>query len=164
MAEVVADPQPGDAINTALVAFTGCIGDAIPDICSYGLTIGDTYVPFDPDEGECEDDDVACSQIWVRVESVTPVGSDSWEGDCATVMRIELEVGVLRCLEIPDKGEAPTTSQVLFAAVQAMSDMNAIYCAAMDCEVWNSVESGTWFPMGPMGGQYGGSWSFTVEI
>lgn len=165
MSMMGSDEQPGDALNVALLAFTGCIGESIPDICSYGLTVGDTYNPFDPDpEDDCEEDDVACSQVWVRVESVTPVGSDSWEGDCATVMRIELEVGVLRCFDMREEGEAPYASETLAAAVQSMSDMNVLYCAAMACDVWNSIESGSWLPVGPMGGQYGGTWAFTVEI
>ena len=159
-------PETGAArLNEALISFAGCVGESIDDICSYGLTIGETYVPFDPDpDDDCEVDDVACSQIWVRVMSVNPVSTPSWEGDCATVMRLELEVGVLRCIEIAEDGEAPTASEVLVAATQAMSDMNAIYCAAMGCEVWNAITVGSWAPEGPMGGQHGGTWTFTVEV
>lgn len=166
MSEFVPEPTTGiDHLNEALVGFTGCIGEAFDDICSYGLTIGETYVPFDPDpEDDCDEDDAVCSQVWVRVMDVNPTGSDSWEGDCATVLRIGIEVGVLRCLDVPEGGEAPTASGVMAAALQAMADMNAIYCAAMDCEVWNSIESGQWSPSGPLGGQYGGTWTFTVEV
>lgn len=163
------EPVTGaDRLNIALLAFTGCIGEAIEDICSSGLTIGDSYVPFDPDEGECEDDEdsVYCSQVWVRVDSVTPVSVGvGFDGeDCASTMRLELEVGVLRCFEARPEGEAPTVSEVLAAAVQAMTDMNALYCAAMGCEVWEQINSGSWLPIGPLGGQYGGTWSFSVEI
>lgn len=153
-----------DRLNDALVRFTGCVGAAIDDICSYGLTIGENYVPFDPDEGECEDDEDDCSQIWVRVASAGVNSQESWNGDCAAVMSIDIEVGVIRCIEIPEGGEAPTTSDVLAAATTAMSDMQALYCAMMDCEVWNSINVGAWTPMGPMGGQYGGTWMITVEI
>jgi hypothetical protein len=154
-----------DNLNTALVAFTGCVGEAVPDICSYGLTIGDSYVPFDPDpDDDCDENDVMCSQVWVRVENVSPISNESWDGDCATVMRLTLEVGVLRCFDIPEGGEAPTASDMLAAAVQSMEDMNAIYCAAMGCEVWAAINVGQWLPMGPLGGQYGGTWSFTVEV
>lgn len=162
-------PEPegetnADRLNTALVGFTGCIGEAVADICSYGLTIGENYVPFDPDpEDECEDDEVACSQVWVRVMGVVPTGTEAWGGDCATVLRLDLEVGILRCLEIPEGGEAPTASDMLVGAIQSITDMNAIFCAAMDCEVWESINAGQWTPSGPMGGQYGGVWTFTVE-
>lgn len=169
MSETPVDPTPGvagaDRLNDALVQFTGCMGLALDDICSYGLTIGDSYVPFDPDdEDDCDEDEAICSQVWVRVDNVTPISPDSWDDDCATVMRLVLEVGVLRCIDIKDKGEAPTASEVLVAAMTAMSDMNLLYCAAMGCEVWASIDSGQWSPLGPEGGQYGGTWTFTVEM
>lgn len=159
-------PSTGaDRLNEALVAFTGCIGESLEDICSYSLTMGDSYVPFAPDEDDdCDDGDAECAQAWVRVMSVGAPGSDGWDNDCATVMRLDLEVGVLRCIEIPEDGEAPTGLDVMTAAMQAMTDMNAMYCAAMACEVWAAIDAGEWTPMGPLGGQYGGTWMFTVEV
>lgn len=153
-------------LHTALVGFTGCIGEALEDICSYGLTIGESYVPFDPDpEDGCEDEEVQCSQAWVRVTDVGPKEiNDSFGNDCATVLRIGLEVGVLRCFAIEEDGEAPTASDMLIASLQAMDDMNAILCAALGCEVWERIDAGQWFPTGPLGGQYGGVWTFTVEL
>lgn len=156
------DESPADRLMDALVDFTACVGESLEQMCSYGLTIGEDYVPFDPDPDE--DCDVSCSQAWVRVTGVTPIAEEGWSGDCATVLSIGLEVGVLRCLEIPDDGEAPTASDVLMAASQAMTDMNSIFCAAMACEVWESINVGTWTPSGPLGGQYGGIWTFTVEL
>ncbi len=165
MSEMPEETTGADRLNDAMVAFTGCIGNALPDICSYGWTIGETYVPFDPDpEDDCDEDEAACSQLWVRVEAIQPTGQQSWNGDCASVLVVTLEVGVLRCIPIPEDGEAPTASDVLISAVQSMDDMNAIYCAAMGCEVWASITAGTWQPSGPLGGQYGGIWTFTVEL
>lgn len=159
-------------INDALVEFTGCIGAAFDDICSYGLTIGDSYVPFDADEDndtceEEEEDGAVCSQVWVRVMSVTPSAAsmESWTGDTSAIsVSLNIEVGVLRCMEVMEEGEAPTESQVLVAALQAMDDMRAILCAALGCEVWDALNVGNWSPFGPMGGQYGGTWSFIAEI
>lgn len=159
--------SPADRINNALVMFTGCIGSAFDDICSYGLTIGDTYVPFDPDpEDECALEEALCSQVWVRVDSIQPApgGLDGWGGDCAVSLRAELEVGVIRCVDIPEDGEAPTATDVLVASMQAMEDMNRVFCAAMSCEVWDSIMVGSWQPTGPLGGQYGGIWTFTVDL
>lgn len=157
-----------DRLTNALLEFTGCVGTAFEDICSYGLTIGETYVPFDPDEDdECDPDEAICSQVWVRVTGVqpTPSGVESWGGDsCAMDLTIDLEVGVLRCLDVPDDGEAPTAVQVTAAAMQAMDDMNTIQCSALSCEVWESINIGTWVPLGPLGGQYGGVWTFTVTV
>lgn len=160
-------PGPAEALENALIAFTGCIGAALPDVCSYGITIGESYVPFNPDpEDECEDDDIMCSQAWVRVMQVTPKanGTDGWGGECDLVLEAELEVGVVRCFDVPEDGEAPTASETLVAAMQAMSDMNAVHAAAMACEVWDGITTGSWQPSGPLGGQYGGTWTFTVEL
>lgn len=163
--EQVPGEAGADRLNEALVGFTGCMGSALDGICSYGLTIGDSYVPFDPDDDDdCDEDEAVCSQVWVRVADVTPTNSQGWDDDCASVMVLNLEVGVLRCIEIAGKGEAPSASEVLAAAMQAMSDMNRLYCAAMGCEVWAAIESGSWVPLGPEGGQYGGTWSFTVTV
>lgn len=156
----------GDRLQDALIQFTVCIGEAL-DICSYGLTIGESYVPFesDPDE-ECSDDEVACEQAWVRVANVgVAEQSDSFAmAECGGVMEMSIEVGVLRCIEVAEGGEAPTATQTMLAALQALTDMQTIYCAAMNCEVWDSITSGQWVPEGPLGGQHGGTWMFTVRI
>lgn len=169
---VTPTPPPDKAgnLNEALVAFTGAIGTALYKICSYGLTYGDTYVPFMPDEidNTCSDEEEAlCSQAWVRVVEVhpTPGAAESWNGgDCAIELSVTLEVGTVRCVSIPEGGEAPTVTDALSAALQANEDMLTIHCAAMSLEVWSSISSGTWTPHGPMGGQYGGIWTFTVTI
>lgn len=155
-----------DALNEALVGFTGCVGEALEGICSVGLTIGEAYVPFEPDDDEeCDEDDAYCSQAWVRVEGVRPEIEESFEaGGCAARLFVTIEVGVMRCFTIPDKGEAPTATDVLVASMQGMDDMQAIFCAAMNCEVWVSIEASPWQPLGPMGGQYGGVWTFTAEL
>lgn len=158
-------PSEFPILHEALISFTGCIGNALEDICSYGLTIGEEYVPFDPDpEDDCEDEDVFCSQAWVRVANIVAVSNDSWEGTCSSVLRLTLEVGVLRCAPVEEGGEAPRAADVMVAALQAMTDMQAIQCAALGCEVWNSIDVGDWVPVGPLGGQVGGIWTFTVEI
>ena len=158
-------PTADERLHDALIAVTGCVGTALEDLCSYGLTIGETYVPFDPDpEDNCPEDDAFCSQAWVRVMAVTPVGQiDGFDGECGAILRLDLEVGVLRCFDIMEEGEAPSASDVMVAAMQAMTDMQAIYNAAMACEVWDSITSGQWSPSGPLGGQYGGTWTFQVD-
>lgn len=161
-----ADFDPADRINEALAGFTGCIGEALRDLCSYGLTIGETYVPFSPDpEDDCDEDEAMCSQAWVRVMGIRETPAEpGWDGSCTSGTTIDLEVGVLRCFEIEEEGEAPTATDVLAAAMQAMTDMAAIRCAATSCEVWDALTVGDWQPSGPLGGQYGGTWTFTAEL
>lgn len=168
MTETLPENAPSsERLQDALVEFTGCIGNALSDICSYGLTIGESYVPFDPDpEDDCDEDEVACSQAWVRVTGSNPAAGaiDGWDSSCSIVMSLGIEVGILRCLEIPEDGEAPTATDVLEAAMQAVDDMNTILCAALGCDVWDDIAVGSWTPSGPLGGQYGGTWTFTVEV
>lgn len=161
------DPLP--PLHASLLLFTGCVGESVPDICSYGLTIGETYVPFDPDpEEDCGEDTAICSQIWVRVTDINPTNiTDGMAGSsCSMSLAIGLEVGIIRCIEIPEGGEAPEASEVMVAALQTMDDMQALLCAAVNCEVdaWDEITVGAWTPIGPEGGQYGGMWTFTVEM
>lgn len=155
-------------LHEGLIEFMASVGSAL-DICSYGLIIGDSYVPFDPDEDECMDeaDDPTCDQAWVRVAQVTPIGgTDTFGGMCGQEMQLALEVGVLRCFETREKGAAPTATAMLTATLQSMDDMNAMYRGAMgvDDDLFDSIEAGDWAPVGPLGGQYGGVWSFTVTL
>ena len=157
-------------LQTALLLFTERVCGGL-DVCSYGLTMGETYVPFDPDEDDdaCDEEEAVCSQAWVRVDSSTFITSESWSNGCGGEMSLTLEVGVLRCIEIPEGGEAPTATDVTSAALQAMEDMNTIHCAAMsdedpEDELWSEIESVQWTPSGPFGGQAGGIWTFNVTF
>lgn len=155
-------------LHEGLIGFMASVGSAL-DICSYGLVIGDSYVPFDPDEDECEDDeeDAQCEQAWVRVSSVTPTGGvDGFGGVCGQEMVLALEVGILRCFTVPEQGAAPNATDMLTATLQSMDDMNAIYRGAMstDDDLFDEIMAGEWAPVGPLGGQYGGIWSFTVTV
>lgn len=160
------DETPSDRLNDALLAFTAAVGGAT-DVCSYGFTIGESYVPFAPDEDEeCDDDDVMCSQVWVRVTSVTPTSVNEGFGGngCSVDLSIGLEVGILRCFEARPEGEAPSATEVMEAGFQAMDDMYNIQCVALNTEVWDSIDLGQWVPVGPGGAQYGGIWTFTVTV
>lgn len=156
------------ALQNALIEFTGCISDALTDVCSVGFTLGEAYVPFDPDPDEKCAREAECSQAWVRVMNVQPKGAsrESFGGeDCAISMSLELEVGILRCIKVPAKGKAPFATDVLIAGMQALTDMQAILCAALACDVWeDTLQIGQWNPQGPLGGQHGGTWTFMAEI
>lgn len=157
-----------DAVLDALTDFTACIDSSLEDLCSFGLTIGDSYAPFQPDEDdehECEEDAQCLSQGWVRVDNVGITASKAWDETCGAQIEFRIEVGVLRCIEIPEGGEAPTASDVFVAAAQAMDDMLAIQCSAMGCEdIWTSIRAEGWTPVGPLGGQSGGIWMFFVTL
>ena len=175
MSEMESDytPDPAGRLHTALLSFTSRVGLALPDICSYGLTVGQSYVPFNPDpEDDCDDEEAMCSQVWVRVVDINEQrGTESWDGgSCAPTLNLTLEVGVLRCFVIPEDGEAPTATEVTAAGLRAMSDMIALRCAALDQSEtddavdFDSVSAEGWSPSGPSGGQYGGSWLFSASL
>ncbi len=155
------------ALLDSLTAFSVEVGEAL-GVCSYGLTIGETYVPFRPDpEDECEEDEEYCTQAWLRVISVRPnpnSNSKGWGGACAATRILELEVGITRCLGIPEDGEAPMAGDVLSAAWTAMEDMSTIATVATSSDLWIDVELGMWSPNGPSGGVYGGQWTIQVEL
>lgn len=164
MSESDVEPEAEDRLLAALIEFTGCIGGAV-EVCSYALIPGEGYLPFNPDEGDeeaCEDDD--CSQVWVRVTNIEVVNPDSWDETCALTRNVGLEVGIMRCMEVVEKGEAPSASAFLGYAMQSMEDANAIMCAALGCEVWSALRIGSWSPLGPLGGEYGGQWTMTAEV
>lgn len=172
MSQTPAEVSGIDRLNNALSEFASCLATAVPDICSWGLTIGEAYVPFDPDpDDDCVDGEVECSQLWVRVTDIVPkdLGDSFDDSTCDLILSIGLEVGVLRCFEAKDEGAAPTATEVLVANMVAMKDMLAIQCAALSCkdsqdrDLFASIEVGTWVPLGPLGLQYGGVWTFRVE-
>lgn len=150
----------------ALIEFTGCIGGSFTDVCSYALIPGDAYIPFTPDDDGDSCDDEDCSQVWVRVANagVARPAQEGWDESCSTSLMLDLEVGIMRCMEVVEKGEAPTGTALLGYAMQAMDDMNTIMCAAMNCEVWTSISMGQWTPIGPMGGEFGGQWTMSVQV
>lgn len=165
-------PTQVELLNNALFTFTACISTALNDVCSWGITIGEQYVPFDPDdEDNCGTEEAGCTQLWTRVIDVTPTAiPDSFGGTgCAMDLRISVEVGILRCIELHEGGEAPTATEVHVASMQSMEDMQNILCAALNCkdeddkDIFSAITVGQWQPIGPLGGQYGGTWTFTLE-
>lgn len=159
------EPSSVFPAQEALMQFTQCIGQALDDICSYGLTIGETYVPFAPDpEDDCEDEEEWCSQVWVRVTDTQVDTSNGWSGSCAVDMTYGLEVGVLRCFPAEENGEAPQAADVTAGALQMIEDQQKIFCAAVECNAWGRILPGSWSPVGPMGMQFGGIWTFRVEL
>ena len=162
--------SPAEELQTALLLFTERVCAPL-DVCAYSLTIGESYVPFNPDEDDetCDEAEAYCAQAWVRVDMTSFVTSESFGNQCGGQMSLSLEVGVLRCVETPEDGEAPYASDVAAAALQAMDDMYTIHCAAMeeedpDDELWTDIESVQWTPSGPSGGLVGGIWTFTVTL
>jgi len=163
------DANFDDTLMDLLVTFAAEACGQMDGLCTYGLTIGETYVPFDPDEeDECPhgENRWECSEGWVRVVGIVPTGTvEGMNGQCVASLRITLEVGVLRCFPTPDNGEAPSASDVFLGVEQSMTDMTTMYRGAMRTQPqWDALSAGQWRPMGPAGLQYGGQWTFTADL
>lgn len=152
----------------ALQQMAECIRDDLDFVCSIAVMATEAYVPFAPSEDDdddpvCDDEEVACSQAWVRIVDVRMNSIEGWGGDCASTLLLDLEVGVTRCIPVPEGTEAYDENDVFMATLQSVRDMQSILCSAMNCEVWARLDAGSWTPAGPMGGFYGGTWTFTAE-
>lgn len=103
---------------------------------------------------------------WVGVDAI--FGSKNFpspDGDvytCSSPIAASVTVGVLRCYKVRERGETPDEMRE-YLDIQ-MADMaamrRAIICCAGDDDI--AVSLGTYTPIGPQGGAYGGSWSPTL--
>jgi hypothetical protein len=97
----------------------------------------------------------------------TIVGQQNNEVDnCGKGFGFDIEVGVLRCVNIPDEGEALDPDEMLVAANQQTDDMLSMQKAIMCCDSLNNVDFtvGVYVPAGPDGGVLGGTWSLSVLV
>ena len=103
---------------------------------------------------------------WVGLNSI--FGSKNFpspDGDidtCSSPIAASVTVGVIRCYKLRESGE--TRDEMIGYMDTQMADMaamrRAILCCAQDGDV--AVSLGTYSPIGPSGGAYGGSWSPTL--
>lgn len=157
-------------LSTSLEGLAACLcaelqAMAAPFVCFCGVIIGeDTYDLSGI--GDCEDN--ACGQAWIRVTQAymaSDLGEQDVDGNnCSLELNVDLDIGILRCLEVPEKGEANTPEELLAAFRQQNEDMLAIRRAVLCCDAIDTrdVILGLWTPQGPQGGIYGGIWTATL--
>jgi hypothetical protein len=132
--------------------------NGVPDVCFCGVVPGDQAVANYA--GDCND---VCGMAWVRLVQMYPMAvigqADATPGNCGVGVGIDVEVGILRCIEFGDEqGNLPPPA-VLLAATQlqiadALVMRKAIYC----CDAIPSKEAivTPYAPTGPLGGLVGG--------
>lgn len=160
-----------DQINEAMAALAGCVFDGLDPVCAATIILGDTddgQDDFQPDDedADCDDD---CSRAWVRVNGAYPangigVANDEPNQSCETLIGMDLEIGIIRCVEIEKNGEAPTATNLLAASIQNIRDMVAIRKAVLCCTHFEDYQLGDWTPTGPDGGRVGGYWTLAVLV
>lgn len=144
----------------------------LPPVCFCGIIAGDQ--PYDATGvgGDCDDDeDGGCGQAWVRLAlgypSVSTGVADVTPNNCATKgFGYDLEVGIMRCIEIGKDGLALPAEDMLAATQLQVADMLTIQQALLCCDGLPGEDFviGQYRPIGPEGGLVGGSWTLSVTL
>jgi hypothetical protein len=130
----------------------------VPDVCFCGVVPGEAL-----DAAYGGDCTTECGMAWVRLDTGYPsttIGQLYTEaGNCTVPLGFDIELGIMRCIEVGDGLEGPTQSQLLAASQLQIADLlimqRAIYC----CGTLPNKEIivGPYLPAGPLGGLVGGS-------
>lgn len=112
--------------------------------------------------------DACGAMAWSRVGSVFPSTifpvQDQTPHRWGITGAMTYELGIIRGMELPDSGEAPTAEQQFETARLQMADMKAILVTI--CGYFSSVGVpfivGSYVPVGPDGGAVGGAWTVTA--
>lgn len=136
----------------------------MPELCFAGLMPGGT-APWD----FCDCGEGKCGQAWVRLVNVYPslqFPNQETLASCGTNLAYRLEIGIVRCIPVPDsRGTMPGMPEELEAVRKQMADMavmrRAINCCMRDVDKRYVLESYT--PTENSGGCGGGTWTVIIE-
>lgn len=114
------------------------------------------------------DGSMNCGQLSLRIVSASPRinsqgGNASIEKPCLVLWwDVLIEVKVFRCAPtITDTGVAPKPADYAAAGEQMLDDMDKIQSALLATGWVFTI--GPWTPLGPEGGQFSGSYTFTTR-
>lgn len=141
--------------------------NGVPDVCSCGVIAGDSMAPGFID-GNCN---VACGAAWVRVTTIYPMkgigNPDTTVGNCGAGVGADIEMGIVRCMDVGGvDGAGPSAESMLAAAQLQYADAMVMRKAVQCCPGFPARESimGSYAPVGPAGGMVGGMWTVRVAI
>jgi hypothetical protein len=160
------------AVSDLLTSIAACLcaeltpdGQDGPDLCFCGVVAGEGVVA---DIGfECDD---RCGMAWVRLVTAYPaiqIGQFDQSGNtCGAFLGLDVEVGVLRCVEVAEGTDVPDPEDLIAQAVQQNDDMVLIRKAIACCTALDNVDYmlGTYTPIGPEGALGGGAWTLSVLL
>jgi hypothetical protein len=142
-----------DDLSTCLCA--QILTDGLPPVCTCGVMPG-SEVALDY-AGDC---DSACGMAWVRLTSSYPsvsIGQPTARpGNCSAGIGIEVEIGIMRCIDLGDGTNPPVLADMKAAADLQYADMVAMLRAIACCRASKDWLLGTYIPYGPQGGMVGG--------
>ena len=137
--------------------------DGLPPTCFCGTMPG-AEVPLDY-AGDCDD---VCGMAWVRMIASYPstsVGAAAERpGNCAMGIGVDIEVGIVRCLDVGEGGEPPTPESMAEATRLQAADMMAMWRAVACCHGSKDWMMGQYQPYGPEGALVGGMFQVAVVI
>lgn len=114
---------------------------------------------------ECEDGQ---GDAWVRLVRLEPEESLEIVGPsvCPTGWQAVIELGVYRCVPLPEEDEVLEEQVVSDTALAALADMNALIRVLGCCTALRDAFTGVefWQPVGPSGGCAGGTLQIRVAI
>lgn len=106
-----------------------------------------------------------CDEAWVSVVSVRPTSTQPVTKFCGTEWMVQLNAGVHRaCYPTNEDNSRPDAALVDSAVRDMHDDAEAVRRALIGAfeEDDLPVVLGTWQPIGPTGGGFGGFWTATV--
>lgn len=136
-----------------------------PDLCFCGLVPGQVFAH--DYAWEC---DSKCGAAWVRLVTAYPaegvgVPAENRLG-CGTLLGMDIEVGVIRCITQEPDGNPPTVEELETAAANQFADMIASRKAIKCCEGLQQYDHSlsVYQPLGPQGMVTGGAWVVSVAM
>jgi hypothetical protein len=149
-----------DRIQNVLAELSTCLcaqilTDDLPPVCVCGVMPGaEVALEY---TGDCDD---ACGMAWVRLVSSYPstsVGAPAERpGNCGLGIGLDVEMGIVRCIEVGDADVPPEPAHLAAAAVLQTADMMAMWRAVSCCRQSKDWMLGSYVPYGPEGGLVGG--------
>jgi hypothetical protein len=148
-------------INAILADLATCLcaqilTDNLPPVCFCGVVPGqDVAMDY---TGDCDD---ACGMAWVRLATAYPsvtVGQPSQiQNNCTAGIGLEIEMGIVRCLDVGEGGGPPEPEALTAAATLQVADIMAMWRAVACCRQSKDFIIGQYVPSGPQGGVVGGT-------
>jgi hypothetical protein len=163
-------PLSDSLVAPLLVALKACLYAELArstsgKVCR--VTVRHSVVTPTMDGCDCECDD-GQGDAWVRLVRLEPEESLSLvtPTSCPPGWQAVIELGVYRCVPLPEEGEALSEQDENDIALSALSDMNALVRVYGCCDALADEFRGAefWQPLGPSGGCAGGALQFRVAI
>lgn len=158
-----------NSITDVLTELAAClcaqIGvDGLPPVCMCGVMPGET-IALDQ-VGVCAG---VCGMATVRLTSAYPstsIGTPTrTPGNCRAGIGIDVELAIVRCIEVGgEDGQPPPPEALAAAAALQMDDMLAMWRAVECCRESKDYIIASYTPFGPEGGVVGGALLLSILV